>query len=194
MCGRYYIADADKAEELKRIIDLINRKASNNSSLKTSGEIFPTDTVPVIANSKNLKPLPFAMEWGYIASDGKRLINARSETASQKPTFRDGMIQRRCLIPASHYFEWEKRGHNKVKYAIGSNSNEPIYIAGIYRIENGSPRFCILTREPAESISFIHNRMPVILETDILWDWLNPAYKAEDILTHAVTDVRYNLA
>jgi len=195
MCGRYFMGEDDKAEELQQIIEILNRKPSSlPTTLKTSGEIFPSDTVPVIANSKSLKPTPFAMEWGYTTADGNRLINARSETASEKPTFKDGIQQRRCIIPASHYFEWEKRGRSRIKYAIGSSSENMIYMAGIYRMENGTPVFSILTRSPASSIEFIHNRMPVILPQQILRDWLNIKYKAEDILQYASTNVSYKVA
>ena len=114
MCGRYYIPEEDSAAELQQIIDQLDRKGHR---VKT-GEIFPSDTVPVIANTKNLQPSPFAMPWGFTLPDGKLIINARSESAAEKPMFRDGMLQRRCLIPASHYFEWEKRGRDKIKYAI----------------------------------------------------------------------------
>ena len=191
MCGRFFISEDDKAEEMQRIIDMLNRKALEGSALKTSGEIFPTDTVPVIANNKNLKPMPFAMEWGYMASDGRRLINARSETASKKPTFRDSVLRRRCIIPASHYFEWEHHGKRKTKYAIRPVSNDPMYMAGIYRREGDRFVFTILTREPAENIAFIHDRMPVILPYAAKDDWLNPKYKADDIIKTAVTDVMY---
>ena len=195
MCGRYFMGDDDKAEELQQIIDILNRKpSSNTSALKTSGEVFPSDTVPVIANSKTLKPTPFAMEWGYTTSDGNRLINARSETASEKPTFKDGMAQRRCIIPASYYFEWEKKGRAKIKHAIGSTAENIIYMAGIYRLEQGTPVFSILTRSPAPSIEFIHNRMPVILPKSMLRDWLNTKYKAEDILQYACLDVDHRIA
>lgn len=105
MCGRYYIAEDDQAEELRQIIDSINRKYNGDGIIKTSGEIFPSETVPVIATSKTQKIMSFAMEWGYSIADGNRLINVRSETASQKPIFRDGMLHRRCIIPASWYFE-----------------------------------------------------------------------------------------
>lgn len=195
MCGRYFMGDDDKAEELQQIIDILNRKpSSNTSALKTAGEVFPSDTVPVIANSKTLKPTPFAMEWGYTTADGNRLINARSETASKKPTFKDGMAQRRCIIPASYYFEWEKNGRAKIKHAIGSTAENMIYMAGIYRLEQGTPVFSILTRSPAPSIEFIHNRMPVILPKSMLKDWLNTKYKAEDILQYAYMDVAHRIA
>lgn len=109
MCGRYYIAEDELSDELSRMIDELNRKKTPEG-LKTSGEIFPSDIVPVLANSRKQDVQPFAMRWGYAFPNGRPIINARSETAAQKPMFKDGMRQRRCVIPASHYFEWERRG------------------------------------------------------------------------------------
>ena len=191
MCGRYYIPDEDSAAELKEIIDQINRRHKARPVLKT-GEIAPSDTAPVLANNRSLAVTPFAMKWGYTMSNGKLVFNARSETASEKPLFRDGMTQRRCLVPAAHYFEWEKRGREKIKYAIKSADVSVLYMAGIYRIENGIPVFSILTREPASSISFIHDRMPVILPREFTTDWLNPRFKAEDVLRSATLDISFS--
>ena len=114
MCGRFFLADNDNSGELRGIIDQLNRRGA---TVKT-GEIFPTDTVPVLANNRNRRVVPFSMQWGYTLPDGRLLINARSETAGEKPLFQDAMRQHRCLIPATNYFEWEKRGKEKIKYAI----------------------------------------------------------------------------
>ena len=108
VCGRYYLAhsNADQpSDELNRIIAALNRKKTP-ASLKTSGEIFPSDIVPVLANNRQMEIEPFAMRWGYSFPNSRPIINARSETASLKALFKDGMLQRRCLIPASNYFEW----------------------------------------------------------------------------------------
>ena len=69
-----------------------------------------------------------------------------------------------------------------------------MYMAGIYRVENGRPVFTILTRDPAKSISFIHNRMPVLLPSDMVPDWINPKYRAGDLLRNAILDVQYHQA
>lgn len=83
MCGRYYIAEEDSAAELQEILEQLNRRGA---AVKT-GEIYPTDTVPVLANNKSLVITPFAMKWGYTLPDGKQIINARSETAADKTLF-----------------------------------------------------------------------------------------------------------
>lgn len=188
MCGRYFVDRAESPEDLERIIDALNRKGQ----IVKTGEVFPSDTVAVIANTKALTPAPFAMIWGYKLPDGKLIINARSETAAEKPMFRDGMMQRRCLLPATNYFEWEKRGSEKIKYAIKPSQMEMFYMAGLYRIEGTQARCTILTRSPADSIAFIHDRMPVLLHKDALKDWLNPHYAAMDVLKAAMTDVSFS--
>lgn len=188
MCGRYYIAEDDAAEERRQIIEAINRR---NPDAKTGGEIRPGNTVPVLANSPSLQPGAYAMHWGYTLPNGKLLFNARSETAAEKAIFKDGMTQCRCLIPATCYFEWEHRGKDKLKYAIAPESNDMIYLAGIYRKEGNRAACTILTREPAENIAFIHNRMPVILPSEVIGDWLNVRYAAMDVLRTAMLNMKY---
>lgn len=190
MCGRYYIADEDAAEELKQIIDEVNRRNNGDLQVKMSGEIHPTDIAPVIVNNRKEDSMAFAMKWGYTLSNGKPVFNARSETAAEMAMFRDGFEKRRCLVPATNYFEWQEISkNNKIKYDIRAAEGCMIYMAGIYRWEGKMPVFSILTRDPAESIIHIHNRMPVILPNEIAKDWLNPKYSAAEIMSRAVTDV-----
>ena len=197
VCGRYYIAGDDLPDELSRILDELNRKKTPEG-LKTSGEIFPSDIVPVLANSRKQDVQPFAMRWGYTFPNGRPIINARSETAAQKPMFKDGISQRRCVIPASHYFEWERRGAARTKYAIRAAHADILYLAGIYHLENHDgvivPAFTILTRGAAPGIAFIHPRMPVLLSADATADWLNPGYHAEEVMAAALTELEYQPA
>ena len=196
MCGRYWIDAENSSDELKQIIEVLNRKQIESSSpvqIKT-GEIFPTDTVPVIANSRSMKIKPFLMQWGFsgFGKDARPIINARSETALEKSMFRDPLLERRCLIPASHYFEWQTQGKNKIKHAI--KTVEPmIYMAGIYRFEkdNQLPVFTILTREAAPEIAYIHNRMPLILPRWLCEEWLSPKVDVGDIIASADCRVCY---
>lgn len=188
MCGRFYIPEDDSSEELQRIINHLNRKKP--TPVKT-GEVRPTDVAAVIANSKSLQPTPFAMKWGYSLTDPQPIINARSETADSKPLFRDGMQQRRCLIPASHYFEWQRLANKKIKNAIRPVNSKEMYMAGVYRIQNGIPEFVILTREPGESIRHIHDRMPVILPRDALNDWMNIRYSAAEVMSSAILNMEF---
>ena len=197
MCGRYFIDGDDLPEELERILEELNRK-NTPENLKTSGEIFPSDVVPVLANSRRQDVQPFAMRWGYSFPGGRPVINARAETAAEKPLFRDGMRQRRCLIPASSYFEWERRDGQKIKYAIRPAGAEMLYLAGIYHLENHdgavAPSFAILTRSAAPEIAFIHDRMPVILPPDCARDWLKVENRADEVLRRALQEMELQKA
>ena len=193
MCGRYWIDDGRDSVELGEIIAQVNRRPAAGP-VKTSGEIFPTDVVPVVASNRRMVPEAFAMAWGYALPDGKRVINARSETAEARPLFSDGMRQRRCAVPATRYFEWERAGGKKTKYAIRPEKGGLFYFAGLYRIVAGRPEFVILTRQPADSIAFIHDRMPVILPPDAVADWTNPERGPGDLLGRAVLSVTHERA
>ncbi len=197
MCGRYFIDGDDLPEELERILEELNRK-NTPENLKTSGEIFPSDVVPVLANSRRQDVQPFAMRWGYSFPGGRPVINARAETAAEKPLFRDGMRQRRCLIPASSYFEWERRDGQKTKYAIHPAGAEMLYLAGIYHLENHDgaviPSFAILTRSAAPEIAFIHDRMPVIFPPDCARDWLKVENRADEVLRRALQEMELQKA
>jgi len=196
MCGRYAIGEGELPEEMLRILEDIGQKKTPEG-LRTSGEIFPTDIVPVLSNSRKGDIQPFAMRWGYSFPGGRPLINAKAETAAQKPMFKDGMKQRRCLIPASCYYEWERRDGRKIKHAIHPADCDMMYMAGIYHLEHhGSvvvPAFVILTRGAAEGIRFIHERMPVILPAKKALTWLNLQNPAEEILSAALTDMQWRI-
>lgn len=195
MCGRYYIEEEDQTEELARIIEEINRRSQ--AAVKT-GEVFPGDAAPVLANNRRGEKASFAMRWGYALNKGT-VINARSETAREKPLFRDGMLSRRCLIPASHYFEWAKEGTARTKYALAPGAAAPsgfFTMAGLYRIEPDaqSASFVVLTRPAGAGIAFIHDRMPAIVPENLRAAWLDPRADAREILAACQDDMTYAIA
>ncbi len=185
MCGRYYI-EIDN-EELQSIVATVERKIA----IKT-GEIFPTNIVPVLSPKGDMT----AMRWGFPKFDGKgEIINARSETAAEKNMFKKPMIEGRCLVPASWYFEWEKRGKKKIKYALSTPDNRPIWMAGLSKVDykTGESLFVIMTRPVWSNISFIHDRMPVILPKERHDEWLN-GHDPISTMQHAVNKVNYKEA
>ncbi|QSX07877.1 SOS response-associated peptidase [Alkalibacter rhizosphaerae] len=192
MCGRYFIADDQEEREIKKIIKDIedrSKAVGNPIDLKT-GEIFPTNVVPVLT-----KDVPQAMAWGFKGFQGKgHLINARVETANQKPTFRTPYSQNRCLIPASWFFEWRTVDKKKEKYAIGKK--EPIYMAGLYRMEKDLelPVFVILTMPASPSISFIHDRMPVIVPKEHREAWLDQAPPVGDLMDISTKELQWKVS
>lgn len=178
MCARYYFDDGNA--ELGAILSRIKQDKNNPQDLASvkTGEVFPSDIVPALTQGE-----PLLMKWGFSRFDGKGLvINARIETAGEKPMFRKEYDAHRCLIPASCYYEWDKNKLPKQKYAIGLL--RPIYMAGLYRYEGLSPLplFVILTRPAADGIRFIHDRMPVILPEDDQRSWLSGNSGAQDAL------------
>ena len=95
MCGRYRLdADQREMEEIIRALNRREERAGAGKPFKTSGDMYPGDRVPVLCRGRSGGIGAFAMEWGYRMEDGRRLINARLETAAQKPSFRDGMQNR----------------------------------------------------------------------------------------------------
>ena len=197
MCCRYW---TDESPELRPIVEEMNRsplmrKWQDKAKVKSYGEIFPTDVVPVIAPNRSGLRTVYPMKWGY--SGKSLLMNARSETAAEKPTFRDDWARHRCIVPASWYFEWEHypgsdgKKHTGDKYMIHPKDSAVTWLCGLYRIENGLPVFVILTREPGETIRFLHDRMPLIMPDELVTEWIRPDLKAEELLPRALTDLDF---
>lgn len=172
MCGRYYLEP--EREEIESIIQAVNRRLSGDAAQASSGDMFPSGIAPVYVAQAG-RPALVPMKWGFGAAKGSRLIiNARSETAEQKPLFREAATARRCLIPASGYYEWETRGKEKIQYAIFTPGEKIIYMAGLFQFATNAPHpaFVILTREAALGISFMHDRMPLILGKEARRAWM----------------------
>ena len=200
MCCRYW---TDQSPELRAIVEEMNRsplvpKWLETTGIVTYGEVRPTNVVPVIAPGRTGSRAVFPMKWGY--SGRTLLMNARSETAASKPTFREDWQRHRCIVPASWYFEWEhltgNDGRKKTgdKYMIQPKGSSLTWLCGLYRIENGLPVFVILTREPGEGIKFIHDRMPLIMPEDLVNEWIRPDADPDELLQHALTDMAFEKA
>lgn len=211
MCCRYYM---ETSPELRPYIEAANRSSLKDRlvsklarPLVTEGEVRPTDLVPVIApSSKSQEPTVFPMVWGFtIPRRQTSLFNARVESATEKPTFKESWEKRRCIVPASWYYEWEhlinaSTGKSKTgdKYMIQAKGSSVIYLAGLYRLEEIAgiqvPVFTILTREPSDEIRFIHDRMPVMLPKEYIREWVNPNGKPEEIIRAAQTEMVFEVA
>ena len=206
MCGRVYMAPADP--ELRELIKEMNRsalaeqfrnrhniKTDENHQLTAEGEIFPSAVLPVIATSKNLEPRVFPMKWGF-TQNKKLIINARTETAAEKPTFREAWQSHRCIIPASCYFEWEHDENKKPtrKYILRPNNTTLIRLAGLYRLEDGLPVFVVLTRPAEQNLLWMHDRMPVMLPEEEAALWINPREDPEPLVKKCLIDVAWQQA
>ena len=204
MCTRFY-ADLDK--ELKPFVDEAQQVSfaeqmmtELSRPLSMSGEIRPTDIAAVIAPSRNGQRAVFPMQWGFSINGLKTpIVNARIESAADKPTFRDSWYRRRCVIPASWYYEWQhyktRDGRTKTgeKYAIQPKDSEITWLAGLYRFEEKGkfryPVFVVLTQEPCKAVSAIHDRMPVILPESAIDDWISVGGIPEETIKSALSDV-----
>ncbi|MCC8044090.1 MAG: SOS response-associated peptidase [Clostridiales bacterium] len=164
MCSRYYIDD-DTLDEVSGL--LTGRKSSG---LKwTAGDVHPGETAPIIMK-KNAGIWLDEMKWGFPQCSGKGLfINARAGTALQKKAFSESVLQRRCVIPARHFYEWDA-SKNKVTFLRESGST--LYMAGFYNLIEDEIRFMILTTQANLSVSPVHDRMPLILEEEDVGDWI----------------------
>jgi putative SOS response-associated peptidase YedK len=152
--------------------------------LQPSFNVAPTDNVAVVLNN-GVKQL-VAMRWGLVpfwATDPKiasKHINARAETLTVKPAFKDAFKRRRCLVVADGFFEWQKQGATKTPLFIHLEPERPFGFAGLYEI--WTPPLgeklvtcTIITTEPNELVRPIHDRMPVILPKDAEDFWLDSA-------------------
>jgi len=130
--------------------------------------------------------------WARDRSMGARMINARAETLKEKPAFRDAYRERRCLILADGYYEWQKRPDGKQPIYIHRPDGEPFAMAGLWerwraRGEPAPLESCaIVTTSPAATVAHVHDRMPVILPPSAYTEWLDPANENTDALDRLV--------
>lgn len=180
MCGRYAISTEEENVEFREILNKINEKFRDTEELSKmkTGEIFPTNIVPIITADSNNKKDVNLFKWGFpnFKHSGV-IINARSETIEEKPTFRKIFHTKRCLIPASGFFEWKLIEDKKVKHLIRTANQNFFYMAGLYNSftdENDEPytSFIIITTNANKEMLEVHDRMPVILTKDEAELWL----------------------
>jgi putative SOS response-associated peptidase YedK len=182
MCGRFTLrAPASVIAEQFALFEVPGFAARFN--------IAPTQPVPVIRqraepHRTGRRELAW-LRWGLIpgwAKDtaiGARLINARAETAAEKPAFRAAMRRRRCLVVADGFYEWQRSGRAKQPYFIRLRDDQPFAFAGLWETWEGADHSAletctILTTDPNELIRPIHDRMPAILAPASYDAWLDP--------------------
>lgn len=149
-----------------------------------TGEIFPGDTTAaILGENGRLRHAPATFGFpGF--KDNKLILNARSETAAQKPIFAESLRERRVILPADGFYEWS-HDEKKTKYLFTLDGFSTLYLCGLYKLIDGQYRFVILTRPANESMIEIHNRMPVIVSADEVRPYLTDINTAEEILITA---------
>ncbi len=126
--------------------------------------------------------------WAKDPAIGSRMINARAETVSEKPAFRHAFRLRRCIVPVSGFYRWQRRGGQKQLYLIRRKDGAPMGFAGLWELwtdpaTGGEVTSCaIITCEPNPLIAELHNRMPVILDQADYDAWLDPTRGGQELL------------
>ncbi|NND21335.1 MAG: SOS response-associated peptidase [Silicimonas sp.] len=194
MCGRFAITLPDDA-----MASLFDAAPANDLPHVPNYNVCPTNQIHTItseAGSRRLRP----MRWGFLPhwykspADGPLLINARSETIAEKPAFRAACRDRRCLVPASGFYEWTKDGEgNKLPWYIHPSEDEILAFAGVWQVwdKRDAPltTCAIVTTGANDAMSSIHHRMPVILAQDDWAKWLGENGKgAATLMTSAPED------
>ena len=146
------------------------------------------DVLTLMADSDERTLVP--ARWGLIPSwsqEAKGIINARSETLNEKPSFSESFERRRCLIPADGFYEWKKSGKSKQPYYFQMKDEEPFFFAGIWdqwrRGDESVTSCAIITTTPNELLETIHDRMPVILPAHAQDAWLSSDTQPMELLS-----------
>jgi len=177
MCGRFTLTNT--AQSVAEAFDL-----PGVPELAPRYNIAPSQEIGAVRQDEEGARSWAELRWGLIPSWSKDpararpLINARSETAAEKPSFRQAMARRRCLVPASGFFEWKGKAGAKQPFLFRRPDHEPIAIAGLFEVWHGQggeviESVTLLTTEANARVRPVHDRMPVILDARDFDRWLD---------------------
>lgn len=184
MCGRY-----DNLIPRDAIIQLFAVKALPATNFPPRYNIAPTQDVPIVRLDRDGQRELIDVRWGLVPYWMKALpkqphINARSETVDRTPLFRGAFAARRCLVPATGFFEWERRPDGRQPYRFVMRDRDPFAFAGLWegaQIEGERLRSTtIIVTDANALVATIHDRMPVILPRDAYAAWLDPATPSDE--------------
>jgi len=175
MCGRYTLVPTENVAGRFNVDD-------QQLPLLPRYNVAPTQPMPVVV--RNSPNRIVEMQWGLIPSWSKEpqvkfsTINARAETLTTSPVFRGPFKSRRCLVPASGFYEWRKTSQGKQPFYIRLHGGELFAFAGLYDVGRDAEgnelySYTIITTKPNDVVASIHNRMPVILQRDDEDTWLS---------------------
>jgi len=199
MCGRF----AQSSDPKKMMARFKIKRQVPSFTLRYN--IAPSQVVPIVIQAENERVVA-PMRWGLIPSwskdpaIGNRMINARLESVEIKPSFRSSLKQKRCLVPATGFYEWRVTKGDKGKTPIWiSLKNQDIFaFAGLWDEwldpqQNKIQTFTIITTEANSFFQSIHSRMPVILEANAEDTWLKTSIKDSQQVLHNLKQVPYDL-
>jgi putative SOS response-associated peptidase YedK len=193
VCGRYAITLPPDA--IQNLFGTLNPVPNFPPRFNAA----PTDNLPVVRfdPARRIRSLDL-LRWGLVPrwapdlSAGAKAINCRSETAAQKPSFRDAYVRRRCLVPVTAFYEWRRDGTARTPFAIGPADGGTMALAGLWDgwrdpVSGAVTRtFTILTTTAARALAPLHDRMPVILVPQDWPLWLGETDQADPVALAAL--------
>ena len=194
MCGRYTFFNNIDSLQHSLNIDVIDSNIINHQA---SYNISPTQNAPVVFEENNKRILK-NMRWGLIPSWAKdnsfasKLINARSETIADKPSFKNLITTNRCVVLANGYYEWVNVDNKKHPYFIYSEENTMISMAGLWTEWRDVVSFTIITKQSNISISHLHHRMPLILQEEKIDSYLDKRNTFDDFVKFDDMKLKYH--
>lgn len=182
MCSRFYVDDS--VDRLLRELDQGYEPGNRGRE-----DVLPSRMAFIVC-VRDGHPAVERMKWGFLketagdrhgAGTGGLVINARAETALERPMFRDSARSRRCLVPAAGFYEWNRQ---KEKAVFSRPDGDPLLMAGLCQPDPGGAggRFVILTTDANSSVLPVHPRMPLILERGQWKNWLFDGGEVENLL------------
>ncbi len=181
MCGRYFY-DSKTAYEVEDDLHL------SRGALSTSaGDITPGMAIPgIIWNKAGADVVLLDLFWGIVSKDKKLIINARAESVMEKSMFADSVRNRRCILPAAGFYEWDA---SKTKFIFKRADKRPIYLAGVYDLSQNRDSFVILTTSANASMKPVHDRMPVMIDKGNVRDYLKDSAAAMEMLREPMPEL-----
>lgn len=207
MCGRYTLVMGKPTLDKR-----FGTKNKTPKSVRSNYNVAPTQQMPVITNHGDGNEIEI-MSWGFRpvwaqdVSSAYKFFNARAETIAEKPMWKKAFATKRCLVPATGFYEWQKSGKEKTPYYIHLKDQVTFAFAGLYdswtdqKTGEVHKSYSIITTNPNSLIKPIHDRMPVILDKKEENSWLNQEanedtgflehlldqYNAKDMIAHTVS-------
>jgi putative SOS response-associated peptidase YedK len=181
MCGRKFSHEELTWAEYRDILAIV--QPPPNSNFQPNYNICPTQQVPVCINREGQRSLEL-LNWGLLpawAKDTKyaaKMINARAETLTEKPSFKPLLEKNRCIIMVSGFYEWQRERQRKIPYKVERSDKEPMLLAGLWTRNDylDINSYTVITTAAAASFAPIHHRSPVILERTDIDTWLDGAW------------------
>jgi putative SOS response-associated peptidase YedK len=191
VCGRY-----GRFSRKQRLEEALGRPIEGGEALAARYNICPG--LPDWLIRQPAAGAPFRFErfhwglqpsWAKARRSGSLPINARAESAAEKPMFRDLLRERRCVVPVDGYYEWRTTSSGKVPFWLSLKSGEPFFLAGLWDCwhegrADAFPSYILMTTRPNELAARVHDRMPVMLHARDVPRWLEPRAKDAEELSH----------